>query len=146
MAISWLSRRWNIVPFILCCPLLLFTGCCMRDPMGPNLVYQGRTDDGVVVSLTTNRIGEDVDRPRSDDERPTFVIAQPDGSTITLRPKGGSPADYEVLVNRRGAQESVLSLTRVYCEARWPDPSVYTGTLLPVRRATDGNSPSLNKP
>ena len=114
--------------------------------MGPNLVYQGRTDDGVVVSLTTNRIGEDVDRPRSDDERPTFVIAQPDGSTITLRPKGESPADYEVLVNRRGAQESVLSLTRVYCEARWPDPSVYTGTLLPVRRATDGNSPSLNKP
>jgi len=114
---------------------------CQLDPVGRNVVYQGRTDLGTVVSIETWRWGTHEDKPQKNDEMPTFVIAQPDGSMITLRSAGfQSPADYEVIVTEPGGQECNLSLMRVYSAPACPDASVYKGTMLPSSAAAASRS------
>jgi len=123
---------WSTMLLFSSSILCLLARCGPLDPVINNIVYQGRSETGTVVSVETLRCGTD-DKPQGDVGSPTFVIAQADGTLITLRPSWPpSPACYEAVLTSPDGRESRLPLREVYREYVYPDPSVYRGRLLPT--------------
>jgi hypothetical protein len=129
---------------VLICAFVFCTGCGPLDPVLEDFVYQGKTEQGILVSLRTTRcsIGGHTGHHMS-----SFVIAQPEGTLITLDPVGESPENYAVQVTSADGHESIVPLTLVYRDYCSPDASIYKSTLLPrptVR--TSGSTDASSKP
>ncbi len=132
------APRWNTIVLSFPCCFCGFGALVGCDPVVDTIVYQARSETGTVVSIETFRCGTH-DKRRGDVGTPTFVVAQADGTMITLRPMWPpSPACYEVILTSPDGRESRLPLTEIYRKYEYPPPSVYRGTLLPTSQPASG--------